>query len=315
MLALLALLAPLSGCFRTQPNVSGTPGTANNSTASSPTNNLATLTNADDRIGNIPQTKAAWDEVLQGTWSHIRQSDFAEAAKGISKLKAMKIDLTAAQSAELAAADIELNRKKELAFNGQQGVLLRKVIADIDRGELDGASERLNEVLSNAPSAEQRAEAVRLKAIVDEQVAVLQRTNNAVEALASDNRDEVLKAQNQMFEDVENALAFLAITSKSENPVLVRNSLETLGKLQRPAAALPIMLAVLERSAQQPSWNDAVDQIELLGSAGAGESLLQMALSTPDPVQREVALRCLSKVPDPPARTFISMLPLIQEDG
>jgi hypothetical protein len=319
-----SFLVVTSGCFR--PPVSSPNATPNgNATTNSATPKRAittkqVTTNDDGEIENVAneerrQKDAVWNEGLKATWKHIRQSEFDQAGSALAKLKAMELELTSGQLAEFSAAESELDKRQGITVEQRLNTTLKRVVADIDRGKLEAASDSLDEVLAAATSANQIAEAGRLKAIVNEQLAVLKRTSSAVEALASDDRDEVLKAQNQLFEDAENAVALLNITSKSENPVLVRNSLEALGKLQRPTAVLPIMLAVLTRPAQQLSWNDAIEQIEILESDGAGEALLTLALSSQDPAQREAALRCLTKVPDPPANTFVVMLPLLQENG
>jgi len=137
----------------------------------------------------------------------------------------------------------------------------------------------------------------------------------AVERLGSEDREEVLAAQERLFERADAALPLLRESAAGEDLVLARNALETLRLLQRPEATLPIMVEVLGRPQQQASWPDAIRQIELCAAPGAGGSLLQLAMGSELPEQRAAALEVLAKAVDPPEETVTALLPLVFQDG
>jgi hypothetical protein len=102
---------------------------------------------------------------------------------------------------------------------------------------------------------------------------------------------------------------------RAEEPRLVRNSLQTMRRIKRPALALPAMLGVLSRVEQQANWNDAVAAIAGVTSPGIGPELLDLAVKSTAPQQRTAVLAALADVPDPPSDTLLKVLPYILGDG
>jgi hypothetical protein len=78
---------------------------------------------------------------------------------------------------------------------------------------------------------------------------------------------------------------------------------------------LPLFVDVLRRPEQAACWEEAIRQIELTGSAGAGSALLELALTAESTEQRVAALEALSRCPDPPPNTVVALLPLVYADG
>ncbi len=141
------------------------------------------------------------------------------------------------------------------------------------------------------------------------------RLRAAIGQLASKEREDVEAAQNQLYEDADAALPLLRESLHDKNPLLVKNSLEMLRRLRRPDDTLPIMVGVLRQTKLQKNWPDAIRQIELIGGAGAGEPLLNLAESSELPEQRIAALTALAAAVDPPPRTTVALLPMILGDG
>jgi len=164
------------------------------------------------------------------------------------------------------------------------------------------------------PTAEQAEQLATVRRELEARLA-RRELRAAVERLGSEDREEVLAAQERLFERADAALPLLRESVAGEDPVLTRNALETLRLLQRPEATLPIMVEVLGRRQQQASWPEAVRQIELCAAPGAGGPLLELAVRCELPEQRAAALKALAKVVDPPEETVVALLPLMFEDG
>ena len=178
---------------------------------------------------------------------------------------------------------------------------VRQNLARLEQAELELTAEQTEQLATARSELERRLQ--------DDQVRA------AVKMLASKDRDEVRTAQNQLFEKSGAALVVLRESVQDEDPLLVRNTLEMLRTLDRPEATLPIMVGVLGRAEQAENWPDAIREIESAAAAGAGEPLLELALSSDVPEQRVAALTALSGVVDPPRRSLVALLPLLYEDG
>jgi len=170
------------------------------------------------------------------------------------------------------------------------------------------------ESLQPGPTAEQAEQLAMVRRELEARLAQRE-LRAAVERLGSENREEVLAAQERLFERADAALPLLRESAAGEDPVLTRNALETLRLLQRPEATLPIMVEVLGRPEQQASWPDAIRQIELCAAPGAGGPLLELAMRSELPEQRAAALEALAKAVDPPEETVAALLPLVFQDG
>ncbi len=137
----------------------------------------------------------------------------------------------------------------------------------------------------------------------------------AVQTLASTNQDDVLAAQNLLFEKSEAALPLLQQATRAADPIEVAGALEMLRRLDWPEKTLPMMVDVLGSPERSACWPDAIREIGLAGAPGAAAPLLQLALTAESPEQRTAALDALALVPDPPRETAAALLPLLFDDG
>jgi len=150
---------------------------------------------------------------------------------------------------------------------------------------------------------------------VEPDTAVDPQLSRAVQMLASTNRDDVVAAQNLLFEKSESALPLLREATESSDPNVVMGALETLRRLDWSERTLPMMVDVLANPGQSACWPAAIREIGLAGGPGAGGPLLQLALATESHEQRTAALDALARVPNPPRETVASLLPLLFDDG
>ena len=185
----------------------------------------------------------------------------------------------------------------------------------LDQGQFDQSLEAVEAILKAAPAAARREEAEKLKAAVLQRRSERDALQAAVKLLASSTRDEVRSAQERLFEKADAALPLLRQAVQAKEPLLVRNALESLRRLERPEAAMPIVVEVLQNPEQKDLWPDAIGQIALANGPGAGEPLLKLALSAESPEQRIAALSGLAKAFDPPAQTAVALLPMLYRDG
>jgi len=194
--------------------------------------------------------------------------------------------------------------------------LLEQTAEQLQQDALDGARQNIDKLkdLGAELTAEQTAALAALELELESRLADRQLLQ-AVGKLASSDRQEVLAAQNLLFERCGAALPLLRKSVQGDNPLLVRNTLEMLRLLQEPDVTLPIMVGVLGRPQQQENWPDAIREIALASAPGAGEPLLELAAAADPAEQRIAALRALAEVVDPPRQTLTALLPLLLADG
>ena len=197
----------------------------------------------------------------------------------------------------------------------EQAARLARAGALIGENRFDEAAAAREEVMRSEPTDAQRGRAAQLQTVLEDRRRAWNELEAAVRKLTSENRDEVLAAQNRLFERADLALPLLERATSGEDPKLVAAALDTLARLRRPEQALPIMVAVLRRPEQQSSWPEATGAIESVASPGAGEPLLLLALAADRAEQRIAALQALARVVDPPQRTIVALLPWIHQDG
>lgn len=191
----------------------------------------------------------------------------------------------------------------------QTGEYLRRDALDEARQNLDRLKNSDLELTAEQTRQLASAEAQLQRRLADRQLQA------SVRRLASPKREEVLSAQETLFERSSTALPLLREATRDDDPRLVRNTLEMLRVLRRPEDTLPIMVGVLQRPQQEPNWPDAVREIEATAAPGAGRALLELVLSSDLPRQRIAALDALARVVDPPRETVVALLPMILQDG
>ena len=176
-----------------------------------------------------------------------------------------------------------------------------QAMAALDRFDLDRTAEQAAETAGLRRHVEQLGLAAELRA--------------AVARLAGGDPDEIRAAENLLFERADEAIPLLAKAVEAEDPALVCGAMACLAQMERPNVTLPMIVGVLGRPEQAACWPEAVRRIEQSGAAGAGEPLLELALTAESPQQRTAALDALARCADPPPRTIVALLPLLYADG
>ncbi|MCL6501913.1 MAG: hypothetical protein K6T86_04455 [Pirellulales bacterium] len=258
------------------------------------------------------RTAVSAAELLAQAEQELKQGDLEQAQALLVRAEERpdysRVQATARElEARVAAAQAERLRARRAAALSRAGELLAA-------GDLENALASLEEVKSLEPSVEERAQADKLISEIERRRRVRRKLLVAMQLLGSAQRAEVRAAQSELFAEPDVALPLLLQAVQADQPTLVANALEMLRRLNRPAVALPAMVEVLKRPAQQASWPAAVRELTRAQAAGAGPALLELAVRSELPEQRAAALQALAEVPDPPQHTLPALMPLIEAD-
>lgn len=270
-------------------------------------------------VEKLPDPEADWSALVEKASAHLEAGELEEAQQCIAEFANVYADPLApseAQQAELAKLTTRLaDQRNALAMKRREENLVEAEKL-MELGKLTEAVQKLNEVKALAPTDEQRT---RASAIADQIESMRKARRDLqlwIQMLGTDRRKDVAAAQTNLLKKPEIALGMLLEAAENiENPILAANALAALQLLNRPAVTAPAMLAVLRRAEQQQVWPAAIRELARLQRPGAGEPLLELALSTELAEQRAAALTALSQVIDPPSQTLVAMLPLLQQDG
>lgn len=237
------------------------------------------------------------------------------ALKTLSKVNGAA-QLTAEQLSELQAFEMSLAQQRRAHLEGQRVENLVRAAKALDFAQFEVATRCLEDVLAHNPTPDQQTKARALTDEIERRRRAKRDLQAYLNMLGASGRREVEAAQFELIKDPDAALSILAeITLRTDKPTLVKNALETLGMLDRPERALPIMAEMLKRNNQQAFWPDAMREIARVGKAGAGATLLEVAASAGPVESRLAALEALTQIVDPPARTLVALLPLLAADG
>lgn len=185
----------------------------------------------------------------------------------------------------------------------------------VQDGKLDDATTAIETLLAAAPTTEQGTIARELQATIERHRTVRRRLRVGMDQLASKERGSVKKAAEILWEEQDVALPLLLESLKSENTVLVSNTLELLRKFNQPERTLPAMISILGRPQQADVWPIAIKELAKVQSPGAGKPLLELALASTDPAAAVPVLSALSGASDPPPETLVALLPQIYKDS
>lgn len=314
----LGLLVTLPGCGGDDPvRGNGGPATAGTDTAAGKTGPQT----------NQPPPPSPWIEPLKLAVDHLDHARLDEADEQLQAAEALLSeaedgDEKTAGGKEHDSLKLQLVSAREAAVKRLAEEKTRKRAERLaeakelqESGKLDEATAALDGVLSMAPTVDQRETVRKLKSAIEGHRAARRRLGSWMKMLASKQRSEVRAAQNQLRRDPDTAIPLLLEAVRSQNRVLVKNTLEMLRRLRRPELAIPAMVGVLSRVEQEASWPDAVQEISRLKEAGAGPLLLPLLKQAKTPAQRSVALAALAHVIDPPEETLAGLLPTLHADG
>ncbi len=266
-----------------------------------------------------PDPEAIWNELIKKAAAHLQADELDETEQQIAELGNVYQDPDAPTEEEQAAVDDLKNqlaeRRKALAAE-QRAADLAEAEELMNRGKLTEATKKLNNVLAISPTSEQRQAVREMSARIDELRRARRDMQFWVRLLGTENRKDIVGAQNELLRKPEIALGMMLEAAEDvEQPILAANALEVLRLLNQPEVTLPAMIDVLRRSEQPEVWPAAVREIVLTRRPGAGQPLLELALSAGLAEQRAAALTALTQVIDPPNNTVVELLPLIHKDG
>ncbi|MBT6153712.1 MAG: DUF4457 domain-containing protein [Planctomycetaceae bacterium] len=266
-----------------------------------------------------PDQSEVWSQLVMQFEAQLAADELEAAADSLAAIKEVSGDNVppeAAQATQLEQFESELNSKQKIASHRVREQQLDSGRELMDLGKFDEAIQKIESALARSPTDEQRKLAGQFKREIEYRRKT-QRTLGALrKLLGSEIRGEVQSAQLQLRKEPDTAMPLLIEwVQRGGEPRLVKNALETMRRIKRPALALPAMLAVLSRVEQQANWDDAVAAITGAASPGIGPELLTLAAGSEVPQQRTAALAALAEVPDPPSDTLLKVLPDIFRDG
>ncbi|MBP87721.1 MAG: hypothetical protein CMJ64_13525 [Planctomycetaceae bacterium] len=270
-------------------------------------------------VEEMPDPEADWNELSEKASAHLAADELDEAEQCIAEIAKVYEDPilpSEEQQAELAELKKLLADKRNILAMNQREENLVEAERLMDRGKFTEALNKLREVKAVSPTPEQRK---RVNAIAG-QIESLRRARRDLQLwmqmLGTEKRADIATAQTNLLKKPKIALGMLLEASEDvEKPILAANALGTLRLLNQPDIAAPAMIAVLWRTEQQQVWPAAIRELGRMQRLGAGEPLLELALSAELAEQRVAALTALSQAPDPPNHTLVAMLPFLQQDG
>ncbi|HZL86743.1 MAG TPA: discoidin domain-containing protein [Pirellulaceae bacterium] len=271
--------------------------------------------------GEIPpgDRQAAWSSSISQAQAHLAAGKLDEAQAALAALDSLYSgsDAPSAEQ-ERQRQDLELkladSRRQSLDKQREEGLAAARKAMDLGRFDEALALTALVTGKNPAPAQQEQAAAIRIE--VRRRQEVIKSWQRPIELLASSNRRDVEAAQAELRKDRDAAVSLLAeLSQRTGQPALVAAALETLTALDRPQQALPLLVEVLKRDSQRDLWQVAARQIVRIGQGGAGETLLELALSSAPLEQRLAALDTLRQVVDPPPRTLIALLPILYDDS
>lgn len=297
------ILLALLGCQKSDPPPAPPPAPASPVTQAAPVTPIA------------PDPSVHWAELLSDAQKHLHANELADAKAVLEKLKADADRLGEEQASKLADLEADLRKREQQHAAESRATTLADARRLLSEGDLEAATRTADTVLNSGPSDDDRQAAGEVKKQVEEQRKARLRLKTAMRLLASDRRGDVKAAQEQLFAEQEAAWPLIVEATRGDNPVLAANALEMLRVFNQPPRAVPAMLAVLSRPQQQAVWPAAIRELHKIGQPGAGEPLLELALTATDEDVRSAALSALAGVVGPPPQTAIVLLPLVYQDG
>lgn len=266
-----------------------------------------------------PDPEVVWSELVETTTAHL-EADELDAAEqciaGFAKVFEEPLVPSEARLAELASLNSRLAEQRDaLAMRLREDNLVEAEKL-MELGKLTEAVQKLNEVKALAPTAEQRTRASAVATRIENLRRARRDLQSWLRMLGSERERDVAAAQTNLLKQPDIALGMLLEAAEStDNPLLAGNALVALRSMNQPNITIPAMIGVLRRDEQQTVWPVAIRELVRMNQPGAGEPLLEMALSAGSAEQRVAALTALSQVSDPPNHTLNAMLPTLQQDG
>jgi hypothetical protein len=267
----------------------------------------------------LPDPNIMWSELVAKTTAHLEADQLDEAQRCVAEFAEVfegPLLPNEEQQAELAALETVLAGKRDVLAMKQREDDLVEAARLMDVGKFTEAVQKLNSVTAHSPTDDQRKRTSVLVGQIESRRRARRDLQSWLRMLGSERRRDVDAARTNLLKNPEIALGMLIEASgNTEKPILASNALVALRMLNQPKLTMPAMISVLKRAEQQQVWPAAIRELTRIRRIGAGEPLLALALSAELVEQQVATLTALSQVIDPPNRTLVAMLPLLQRNG
>ncbi len=314
LLGFIALTLFMGGCGPSEESASKSPPAKSVSTG-----DAKEPTGREKPAAKKPDPGQVWKDLIARAGTQLEAGDLEAAGKtleAIGKVYADPDEPAAEQQAALDELKTRFAEKKEQSIAKQREENLAEAERLMNVGKLTEAAQKVNDVIAAAPTSEQREKTRAILAEIASRRKARRDLRTWVQLLEREDRGNIATAHSNLLRQPDVALGMMIEASENlEKPILAANSLEVLRMLGRPKEAIPAMIAVLKRPEQKDIWPAAVRELGLTNQSGAGEPLLELALSADDLDQRIAALDALSEVVDIPNSTFARLLPMLRADG
>jgi hypothetical protein len=320
-LVVLAALAVLAGC-EPRPTATRSAAPAGRTTTAPPvTPRQASDQPATDQIAP-PVARSAgdrWPERIARAEAALAAGKLDDVQRAIASLDELDLTAdppTADEERQRQNLEMKLAAARRDALDRQREANLAAAQQALGEGRFVDALRLAADVGNANPTPEQQERAAAVRVEVRRRQQVRKAWQPQLKLLASASRRDLETVQAELRKEPDVAIPLLAeLSQRTDEPAMAAGALETLGVLDRPQQALPLLVAVLKRDSQRELWEVAKRQIVERRQPGAGNSLLELALSGAPIEQRLTALDALSQVIDPPPQTLVELLPLLHADG
>jgi len=266
-----------------------------------------------------PDYSALWDEQAERVAALMDEKKLDEAQSALDEFAGIYPkgkEPSEEQRRELAGLierRDQLERELRALEREEQLAAAQKFASE---GQFAEATRAIARVLALSPTPEQYQTATELNKEVQRRLKIRRDLESLRQLLGSEVRSNVNSARAQLMSEPETAIGLLLEwVQLHEQPILVANAMNVLRRIKRPDVSLPTMVEVLSSLDHQQNWPDAVKEIALSRSPGAGPLLLELISRSDKTEQRRFALQALSQVVDPPEETLLTLLPLVFENG
>lgn len=230
------------------------------------------------------------------------------------------VDLDPPLSSEEIAAIADLGKQLEAgrakAADAARSAKLAQARQWVDSGRLDDAQAAIRDVVTRAPSDEQRDTAQQLTEEIERIRKARRQLKSWLTMLASTEAREVQTAQTQLLQDPDTATGMILESLRTtEKPEVAVNYLETLRQIGRSEIVVPALLDVLRDEQRKGLWPVITRDLPQLAGPSAGPALLELAAKSTDEAQRLAALEALASAAEPPVEAFVTLEPLLAVAG
>lgn len=217
---------------------------------------------------------------------------------------------------EFAALQSQLDEGRKKAAEKFRAENLARAQQWIETGKLDDAQRALSDVLTRAPTDEERQTAATLTEEIERRRKARRQLKSWMQLLASQNPSEVDTARTQLLQDPDTALGMvLEVLRETTEVERAASYVETLRQFDRAPTVLPALVELLQNEASRPIWSVLAREIPAFQSPGAGPTLLDMAAKSEDAERRLMALAALAQIPDPPPGALTMLAPRVAPQG